>query len=93
VGRFKVTNLEADRYAFRSPSLRNVALTPPYFHSGKVWALDDAVRIMGSAQLGISLEAAEAAQVAEFLRALTGEQPRVPYPVLRGDPPRRPGRS
>jgi len=81
-GRFKVTNVAADEYAFRAPSLRNVALTPPYFHSGKVWKLLDSVRIMGAAQLGITLSETEAAQITAFLKTLTGEQPRVEHPVL-----------
>ena len=33
-GRFKVTGVEADRYAFRTPTLRNVELTAPYMHDG-----------------------------------------------------------
>ncbi len=57
-------------------------VTKPYFHSGKVWALKDAVKIMGSAQLGISLTDAEADRIAAFLGALTGRQPRVDYPIL-----------
>lgn len=81
-GRFKVTNTESDRYAFRSPPLRNVAITQPYFHSGAVWKLADAVKIMGSAQLGIALADAEADKITEFLKALTGKQPQVEYPVL-----------
>ena len=81
-GRFKVTSTEADRYVFRSPSLRNVALTPPYFHSGKVWGLEEAVKVMGSSQLGVALTADESARITEFLRALTGVQPRVEYPIL-----------
>jgi len=81
-GRFKVTNVAADEYVFRSPSLRNVALTPPYFHSGKVWKLLDSVRIMGAAQLGISLTETEATQITAFLKTLTGEQPRVEHPIL-----------
>ncbi len=81
-GRFKVTTAEGDRYAFRSPSLRNIAITQPYFHSGKVWKLQDAVRIMGSSQLGVKLTDAEVAKVTAFLRALTGRQPQVEYPIL-----------
>lgn len=81
-GRYKVTKLDADKYAFRSPPLRNVALTPPYFHSGKVWGLAEAVKVMGTTQLGATLTPEEAADVAEFLRALTGVQPKVEYPVL-----------
>lgn len=82
LGRFKVTNTESDRYVFRSPPLRNVAITQPYFHSGVVWELGEAVKVMGSAQLGISLTAPEAAKITAFLRALTGRQPRVEHPVL-----------
>ncbi|HQQ77071.1 MAG TPA: cytochrome-c peroxidase [Thermoanaerobaculia bacterium] len=82
VGRFKVTNTAADTYVFRAAPLRNVAVTQPYFHSGKVWKLEDAVKIMGSAQLGHTLTDAEAASVTIFLRTLTGRQPRVPNPVL-----------
>ncbi len=81
-GRFKVTSAAGDEYAFRSPSLRNVALTRPYFHSGKVWSLEEAVRVMGSSQLGATLSADEAKQVAAFLGSLTGRQPRVEYPLL-----------
>ncbi len=82
VGRFKVTNTEADKYVFRAAPLRNVAITQPYFHSGKVWTLADAVKIMGSAQLGHTLDDAEAASVTAFLRTLTGRQPKITNPVL-----------
>lgn len=81
-GRFKVTNTAADEYVFRSPSLRNVAITPPYFHSGKVWHLNDAVGIMGSSQLGITLSSEDERLLVAFLRALNGQQPRVEYPIL-----------
>ena len=59
-----------------------MALTPPYFHSGKVWELKDAVAIMGRAQLGLELAQEEVGAIAEFLTSLTGEQPRIVYPVL-----------
>ncbi len=82
VGRFAITNVEADRYAFKSPTLRNVAITPPYFHSGVVWELEDAVRIMGSAQLGQELTDDEVAAITAFLHTLTGRQPVVELPEL-----------
>ncbi|UCF20795.1 MAG: cytochrome-c peroxidase [Gemmatimonadota bacterium] len=81
-GRFAVTRTASDEYVFKSPSLRNVALTPPYFHSGKVWSLDQAVAIMGSSQLGQELGDQETQALAAFLRALTGKQPSLEYPVL-----------
>ena len=81
-GRFAVTNTVADEYVFKSPSLRNIALTAPYFHSGAVWSLDDAVGIMGSAQLGQELSDDEARTIVAFMKTLTGEQPVVEYPTL-----------
>ncbi len=48
VGRFNVTKLEADRSAFKTPSLRSVALGAPYFHDGSVATLKEAVRYMAS---------------------------------------------
>lgn len=82
LGRYQVTNTSGDRYVFKSPALRNVALTPPYFHSGKVWSLLDSVKIMGSAQLGYKVTADEAAKITRFLEALTGDQPKVTHPIL-----------
>ncbi|MFA5353053.1 MAG: cytochrome-c peroxidase [Thermodesulfovibrionales bacterium] len=81
-GRFKVTGTAADEYVFKAPSLRNIALTGPYFHSGKVWNLKDAVGIMGSVQLGITLNDAEEDRIVAFLKATTGAQPKVEYPIL-----------
>ena len=39
-GRFQVTKAENDKFVFRVPGLRNVALTYPYFHDGSVWELE-----------------------------------------------------
>nr|WP_302504126.1 cytochrome-c peroxidase [Geoalkalibacter halelectricus] len=82
LGRYQVTATAADKYVFRSPPLRNVAITQPYFHSGRVWKLRDAVAIMGSAQLGIQISDEEADQITAFLATLTGDQPEVTHPVL-----------
>jgi len=82
LGRFEVTNTSSDKYVFKSPLLRNVAITQPYFHSGKVWSLLDAVKIMGSTQLGYTLTDSEAKKVTTFLDTLTGEQPKITHPVL-----------
>jgi cytochrome c peroxidase len=81
-GRFKVTKTASDEYVFRAAPLRNIALTAPYFHSGQVWDLKQAVSIMGVAQLGTQLDDEEAGLIAEFLGSLTGNQPKVEYPVL-----------
>ena len=86
-GRFQVTSTASDEYVFKSPSLRNIELTAPYFHSGKVWDLRQAVAVMGSAQLGATLNNEETESIVAFLRTLTGEQPKVEYPTL---PPHTP---
>ena len=82
-GRFKVTNTKSDEYVFKVPTLRDIELTAPYFHSGKVWDLNEAVSIMGTAQLGQKLTDDEVDKITMFLRTLTGTQPQVIYPVLR----------
>ncbi len=81
-GRYAVTKTKSDEYAFKVPTLRNIELTPPYFHSGKVWNLEEAVVIMGNAQLGTTLTAEEAGKITDFLRSLTGKQPEVVFPIL-----------
>lgn len=81
-GRFKVTNTASDEYVFRAAPLRNVALTAPYFHSGEVWDLEQAVAIMGNSQLGRQLKEDEVAAITAFLHSLTGQQPQVAYPTL-----------
>jgi cytochrome c peroxidase len=40
---------------WRIPSLRNVALTAPYFHNGSVTELAEAVRVMATAQLNAEI--------------------------------------
>lgn len=89
-GRFAVTNTASDEYVFRASPLRNVALTPPYFHSGEVWDLEQAVAIMGDSQLGRELTKEEASAISAFLRSLTGEQPRITLPILPPSSPSTP---
>jgi cytochrome c peroxidase len=81
-GRFAVTKTETDDYVFRAAPLRNVALTAPYFHSGQVWDLKEAVAIMGSSQLGATLTASETEEITAFLLTLTGTAPAVQIPTL-----------
>ncbi|MEJ2184709.1 MAG: cytochrome-c peroxidase [Gemmatimonadota bacterium] len=90
MGRYKVTHTTTDQYVFRVAALRNVALTPPYFHSGKVWDLGEAVRIMGTAQLGSDLTDADVQAITAFLQTLNGRQPNVEYPVLPPNGPSTP---
>jgi cytochrome c peroxidase len=75
-GRAKVTKLEADRFFFKVPSLRNVEKTGPYFHDGSVATLDEAVTFMGRHQLGKALSKAEVGSIVTFLQVLTGPLPK-----------------
>lgn len=74
-GRFDVTNNAADMYVFKVPSLRNVAMTAPYFHDGSVATLPEAVRIMGEVQLGKKLAPQDVSEIVAFLETLTGPLP------------------
>lgn len=66
----------------KAPTLRNVELTYPYFHNGAIWNLADAVKAMGSVQLGIKISDKEANSIVTFLKSLTGRMPEVTYPIL-----------
>ena len=82
LGRFQVSNTASDKYVFRAPALRNISLTQPYFHSGKVWSLESAVSIMGSSQLGIELTQEDSLKIVAFLESLNGEMPEIVHPIL-----------
>lgn len=73
LGRFKVTNNPADKHFFKVPSLRNIALTAPYFHDGSARTLNDAVDVMFKYQLGRSAPAQDKELIIQFLHTLTGE--------------------
>ena len=66
----------------RDLSLRNIALTAPYFHNGKVKTLEEAVRVMAPSQLNKNLLDEQARDVAAFLDALTGPFPEQTMPRL-----------
>ena len=75
LGRFTVTHQNADRLLFKVPSLRNVAMTGPYFHDGKVPTLEDAVSMMATYQTGKSINLAAKDAIVTWLRSLTWELP------------------
>jgi cytochrome c peroxidase len=72
LGRFAITGLESDRFVYRVPSLRNVAVTGPYFHDGSTATLDEAVAIMARIQLGRNMPARDLDPVVRYLGTLTG---------------------
>ena len=73
LGRYNVTGRESDRHVFKVPSLRNVALTAPYFHDGSASTLQQAVTTMGRYQLGRELDDGDVEAITDFLGSLTGE--------------------
>jgi cytochrome c peroxidase len=72
-GRFNATKNPADKHMFKVPSLRNVALTAPYFHDGSAKTLSDAVDVMFRYQLGRPAPQADKDYIVKFLHTLTGE--------------------
>ena len=74
-GRANATKDPADLYVFRVASLRNVAMTPPYFHDGSVATLPEAVKVMARVQLGAALSEADVGKIVAFLDSLTGALP------------------
>ena len=64
--------LHGQTHNMRVPSLRNVAVTPPYFHDGSIASLGEAVQMMARAQLGRRFTDAEIQQIVAFLETLTG---------------------
>ena len=73
LGRFNVTKNPNDKHVFKVPSLRNVALTAPYFHDGSAKTLNDAVSVMFKYQLGRAVSQEDQDYIVMFLKTLTGE--------------------
>lgn len=74
-GRVLVTDQPGDKFVFKVPTLRNVAETEPYFHDGSVEDLSEAIKIMGTTQLGRELTDEQVQEIEAFLESLTGEIP------------------
>jgi cytochrome c peroxidase len=72
-GRFNVTKDEADKFHLKTPTLRNLSVTHPYFHDGSTSDIGEAVETMAKYQLGLTLSQAETEQITKFLHTLTGE--------------------
>jgi len=78
LGRYLVTGQERDKHVFKVPSLRNVALTAPYFHDGSAKTLEEAVDVMFRFQLGRIAPKEDRDSIVTFLRSLTGEPAAAP---------------
>lgn len=73
LGRFTITKAEADKFVFKVPSLRNVALTAPYLHNGSIETLNEVVKIMMTYQLGVDAPDEDIDLIVRFLKTLSGE--------------------
>jgi len=79
----KVGDFKGDKKGMvKTPTLRNITETAPYFHNGMIWSLKEAVQEMGKTQLGINITDADAEKLVTFLSALTGKKPEISYPQL-----------
>jgi cytochrome c peroxidase len=85
-GRYEATKSDADRHMWRVPTWRNIAVTAPYFHNGKVATLPEAVRVMAKTQLNKELKSDEVTDIVAFLESLTGEFPKQTMPRLPDTP-------
>jgi len=74
-GLYNVTKRAEDLHVFKVPSLRNVAMTAPYFHDGSAATLEEAVDVMFKFQLGRAAPAADKALIVQFLHTLSGQPP------------------
>lgn len=82
VGRFEITENPDDRWAYKTPALRNVALTAPYMHDGSLMTLDDVVEfydkggeqnpLLDPLLMPLGLTASEKRDLVAFMKALTG---------------------
>jgi len=85
LGRYTQSNVDADRGAFKTPSLRNVAESAPYMHDGKLKTLDDVMQFYAGGGNSnpsldkeikpLNLSARDRADLVEFLKSLSGELP------------------
>ena len=87
VGRYAITGEPADRGSFKTPTLRDIALTKPYFHDGSIATLEEVIEYydrgdIGNPQLDVKIGALhlttrERQDLLEFLHSLTGARKQV----------------
>ena len=66
----------------KTPTLRNITETEPYFHNGGTFSLKEAIEIMGKTQLRINLTKDEISNIEIFLKSLEGKKPNISLPIL-----------
>jgi len=70
-GIFDITGVETDKYMFKVPSLRNIALTDPYMHDGAVETLKESIVLMADIQLDKVLTEDEVNKIEKFLGSMS----------------------
>lgn len=75
LGHFNISGKETDKYVFKVPSLRNIALTGPYLHDGSINTLEEVIEIMAIYENGQPIPAYEIPYIVKFLQYLTGKLP------------------
>lgn len=73
LGLYNITKNDFDKFYFKVPTLRNVALTYPYLHNGRIETLNEAISSIAKAQLGLDLTKEETLLIEEFLKSLNGK--------------------
>jgi len=73
LGLYNITKNDFDKFYFKVPTLRNVALTYPYLHNGRIKTLNEAISSIAKAQLGLDLTKEETFLIEEFLKSLSGK--------------------
>ena len=74
--RYALTRDPFDKNVFKVPTLRNIALTAPYFHDGSRKTLKEAIQAMAHYNLGQEMPKEDVASIASFLKTLTGKLPK-----------------
>ena len=77
--RFEITHDKIDINVFKVPTLRNIALTAPYFHDASQKTLENAIQAMAYYNLGLEFETKDLEDIANFLKTLTGVLPEIAY--------------
>jgi len=75
--RYEITHAKFDKCVYKVPTLRNIALTAPYFHGGNAKTLKEAVEKMAYHNLGIKMDKKDVKAIVAFLKTLTGKTPEI----------------
>lgn len=73
LGLYNITKNDFDKFYFKVPTLRNVALTYPYLHNGRIETLNETISSIAKAQLGLDLTKKETFLIEQFLKSLNGK--------------------